>query len=498
MLEIGYQLQRFERGKRLMTQKLGRGIIYCLLLVIVLAGCSSKNGGGPSNVIDPDKPVTLKVAYINEQMFYQSYGNVFSAKYPNVQFEVISTMETAMSEDPTQAMIDLIDESQPDIVMLTMPQYETLAADGRLYELDSMVTQSGFELEQMVEGVVQLLRDAGGGKLYGLSPTFNTNALYYNKDLFTKYGIPEPTDFMTWEEVLKLAARFPTDGDADTRIYGLASSMFAQDAFQLIKDIAAAKGLNYLNADATELTMSEPEWKEIFREVVGGYQEKTIHQPVPQQGGGMSFSSDSMLFNDGRAAMVVDNSSMINFMGGGMAVRAVTATSGSSTSSGQQEEVNRGVVTAPVDAATPDMTSAYTVSQIFAINASSPQTDMAWAFIQYVHGDEAAKIRSNTAMDLQSRLGYETNASGTNLEPFYKLKPLPMETTRWYPKGFRSSFVTITNEEISAAASGSKSVDEAFEAIVSRGTEALAEANLSGEKEQGGDGGFAQGFIFGG
>ncbi|RJE84784.1 extracellular solute-binding protein [Paenibacillus sp. 1011MAR3C5] len=481
-----------------MKHMLGRGIIYCLLFVIVLAGCSSNNGEGKPQGIDPDKPVTLKVAFINEQMFYQSYGNVFSAKYPNVQFEVISTMDAAMSKDPTQAMIDLVDENQPDIVVLTASQYEALAADGRLYELDSMVTQTGFELDQMVEGVVQLLRDAGGGKLYGLAPTFNTNALYYNKDLFAKYGVPEPTDFMTWEEVLKLAARFPTDGDDETRIYGLASSMFAQDPFQLIKDMAAAKGLNYLNADATELTMSELEWREIFREVVEGYQNKTIHQPVPQQGdGGMMFSMDSMLFNDGRAAMVIDNSNMINLRGS-MGVRAVSAAGDSDSSSSQPEEVNMGVVTAPVDAATPDMTSAYTVSQIFSINAASSQADMAWAFIQYVHGEEAAKIRSNTAMDLQSRLGYETTSDGVNLEPFYKLKPLPMETTHWYPKGFRDSFAKIAGEEISAASSGGKSVDEAFDAITSRGADALAEANLSGEKEQGGGGGFAANFMFAG
>ena len=481
-----------------------------MALVLVLTGCASQNSGGTGQGIEPDTPVTLKVAYINDQAFYQSYGNIFSAKYPNVQFEVISTMEIAMSDDPIQAMIDLVDSSQPDIVMLTMAQYEALAAEGRLYELDSIMQQTGFDLNGLVEGVVQLLRDAGAGKLYGLSPTFNTNALYYNKDLFRQYGVPEPTDNMTWEEVLQLAARFPSDGDDDTRIYGYTGSMFAQDAFKLIQDMAAAKGFNYVNADATVLTMSEPEWREIFQTVVEGYAAKTIFQPTPpqqQQGNaGMAISINGLLFNSGRAAMMVDNATMINMLGvagrmGGARGGANAAGGGGPAASVLQQEIDWGVVTAPVDAATPDMTSAYTVSQIFAVNAASSQSAAAWSFIAYVHGDEAAKIRSNTMVELQSRVGYETTSSGVNLESFYKLKPLPIETASWYPKGFRSSFTAIANEEISAAVGGGKTIDEAFDSLLQRGSDALAEANLSGEKEQGGGGGGSFGvssIFFGG
>ncbi|MDQ6422388.1 extracellular solute-binding protein [Paenibacillus sp. LHD-117] len=464
--------------------------IMLLLLIAMLAGCASGNGGGKKEALDPDTPVTLKVAYFNEQAFYQSYGNVFSAKYPNVTFEIIPTMEVSQAEDPSQAMSDLIDAEQPDVVLLTTEQYETLAANGKLYDLDAMVQQTGFDIENIVEGVVQSLRDAGGGKLYGLSPSFNTKALYYNKDLFTKYGVPEPTDNMTWEEVLQLAARFPTDGDDESRIYGFAPSMFDQNPFKLIQNIAAAKGLKYLNADATELTMSEPEWKEIFEAVVGGYEQKSVFMPESSPQG---FSMDGMLFQEGRAAMVVDNSMMMVMSGKGMAAGAVTMRAAKSSDGEvkefeQPEPINMGVVTAPVDASAPDQTSEYELSQIFAVNAASSQADQAWAFIQYVHSDEAAKIRAKTSVGLESRVGYETSANGDDLSPFYKLKPMPKESTEWYPKGFRASFTTIAGEEIGAAASGSKTFDEAFDALVSRGKDALAEANLSGEKERDGEG----------
>lgn len=477
-------MQTFKRS----TKWRSGSLIAMPLVAAMLAGCASGGGGNREETLDPDVPVTLKIAYFNEQAFYQSYGNVFSAKYPNVEFEIVPTMEMSMGEDPVQAMSDLIDNEQPDVVLLTMEQYESLSADGKLYDLDAMVQQSGFDIDNIVEGVVQLLRDSGGGKLYGLAPSFNTKALYYNKDLFAKYGVPEPTDNMTWEEVLQLAARFPTDGDDESRVYGYAPSMFEQSPFKLIQDMAAAKGLQYLNADATELTMSEPEWKEIFEAVVGGYAGKSLFMPESQ---GQGFSLNGMLFQQGRAAMVVDNSMLLGMNGRGMmASAAVSVKAGSSGDSVVEEvtppePINMGIVTAPVDASSPDQTSEYEISQIFAVNAASQQVDRAWEFVKYVHGEEAAKIRAKSMAGLESRVGFETGSDGSDLSAFYKLKPLPKETTAWYPKGFRASFATIAGEEIGAAASGSKTAEEAFDALLSRGKDALAEANLSGEKERG-------------
>ena len=254
--------------------------------------------------------------------------------------------------------------------------------------------------------------------------------------------------------------------------------------------------------------MAEAEWKDIFRQVVEGYRDKTIVMPeAPQRqgGGGIRIMSNSMLFQQGRAAMMVDNATMMNMIGGGrgMAISGARSGAGATISSESSESsrmspqtINWGVVTAPVDAAAPDQTSSYTVSQIFAVNAESSQANMAWEFIKYIHSDEAARIRSNSTVELQSRSGYETNANGVSLEAFYKLKPMRLETTRWFPKGFLGNFETIASEEIEAAVSGGKSIDDAFEAIVSKGSDALAEANLSGEKEQGGSGGIGVQSIF--
>ncbi len=454
------------------------------VLALVIAGCSSGAGGRENDVsaIDLNTPITLKVAHFNDQVFNQTYGNLIRAKYPNVDFEVISTMGIAgEGEDPLQAFEELVAEQQPDLLIMSEAQYETLAASGGLSELESMMGQSGFDTGELTEGVVEQLRQLGGGKLYGLAPTFSAQALYYNKALFDQYSVPYPTDGMTWEEVLALAGRFKSEGSDDTRVYGLAHSMFAGSPFDLVKQIASSMALSHLNADATALTMENDGWKEAFRMAVEAYTSKSTNMPEAMQmdAGGKAtrairIGGDSDLFNAGRAAMIIDGPNLLNQRN----FRPPGAE--------EQAAIDLGIVTMPVDADYPDLTSSYDVSQIFGIGASSGQAEAAWDIVAYVNGTDFANIRSKSVTELQTRRGFETGKDGIDLSPFYKLKPNGAQEAKLLPKGFTQSFDTIANEELKAAVDGSKTVDEAFASLVSRSAEALAEASLSGEKESGG------------
>ncbi|MFC4306302.1 extracellular solute-binding protein [Cohnella boryungensis] len=60
----------------------------------------------------------------------------------------------------------------------------------------------------MAPTVSEYIRSIGSGRLYGLSNAYNSQALYYNKDLFDRAGVAYPRDGMNWEEVLQLAQRF--------------------------------------------------------------------------------------------------------------------------------------------------------------------------------------------------------------------------------------------------------------------------------------------------
>jgi multiple sugar transport system substrate-binding protein len=96
----------------------------------------------------------------------------------------------------------------PDVLMLDNPDLQQIAATGALAPLaDFKISTDNFADGVLSAGTYK-------DKVYGLAPTVNTIALFYNKDLLAKAGVTPPG---TWDE-LKAAAAKLTAGDQ----YGLA------------------------------------------------------------------------------------------------------------------------------------------------------------------------------------------------------------------------------------------------------------------------------------
>ncbi|MFJ3385101.1 MULTISPECIES: extracellular solute-binding protein [unclassified Curtobacterium] len=89
----------------------------------------------------------------------------------------------------------------PDVLMLDNPDLQQIAETGAL----SPLTDYGISTDGYAKGVLQ----AGTyeGKVYGLAPTVNTIALFYNKDVLAKAGVTPPK---TWDELKTAAAKLTT------------------------------------------------------------------------------------------------------------------------------------------------------------------------------------------------------------------------------------------------------------------------------------------------
>ncbi|WP_286345161.1 ABC transporter substrate-binding protein [Frondihabitans sucicola] len=86
----------------------------------------------------------------------------------------------------------------PDVLMLDNPDMQQIAATGAL----SPLSDYGIKTDGYAKGV--LSAGTYKGKVYGLAPTVNTIALFYNKDVLAKAGITPPT---TWAELKTDAAK---------------------------------------------------------------------------------------------------------------------------------------------------------------------------------------------------------------------------------------------------------------------------------------------------
>ncbi|HLO04626.1 MAG TPA: extracellular solute-binding protein [Symbiobacteriaceae bacterium] len=87
----------------------------------------------------------------------------------------------------------------PDVTWLAPDMAPDLFAP-----LDDLIARDKFPLDTFVPGVVESLRQTGGGKILGLPVHLNMPLMVYNVDLFRKAGLAAPRPGITWEELIPL------------------------------------------------------------------------------------------------------------------------------------------------------------------------------------------------------------------------------------------------------------------------------------------------------
>ncbi|WP_410770757.1 ABC transporter substrate-binding protein [Fontibacillus sp. BL9] len=456
-------------------------------LLVLITGCNSS----PAKETETQR--SMKVMFYDESYFFQQYGDLFAMKYPNVDIEVVSTQSIYSGNngeviDYNKALRDFIDKEQPDVVMLGTDNYDKMANEGKLVELDPLIERDKYNIDSIYPALIEVLKEKGAGKLYGLSPTFSGSAVFYNADLFKKHGVEPPHDGMTWQDILDLARRFPSEGDEKTRVYGYGTN-YGMSFSMLAQSIASAEGLSAVNPDTQKVTLNTDSWKKVYKLALDAMDSKTVYNPKDGgfMGGTMEEYYQSQLFLMGRIAMTVGDPYMLQNL------KEVK------NSLKDYKPFELGMATGPVDPADPETTRNVYFNDVFGIRAGSPNVDAAWDFIKFINGEDFAKIKSRTMNNgLLSRMGFNTEYDGHNLEVFYKLKPktTPDMSSRMdkIPMEFYSQYQTIMDRELALVQEKKKSIDEALQTIEQEGQVALdkaikdKEANKGKEDTAGGEG----------
>ncbi|WP_028551713.1 ABC transporter substrate-binding protein [Paenibacillus sp. UNC451MF] len=183
--------------------------LLSIIAIMALTGCTS--GSKPAAEPKPEEtefkvstePVTLKF-YVNVTRLSPLEYNTFfvepiKKKYPHITLEKVEgDLEKLIVAGQTPDLIFSDNDWHMPLVSLDLPA-----------DLTDLVKKSKLDLGKFVPETIQAIRnlDPNGKELQGIPFSRNTGVLFYNKDIFDKFGVPYPKDGMLWSEVLDLSRK---------------------------------------------------------------------------------------------------------------------------------------------------------------------------------------------------------------------------------------------------------------------------------------------------
>jgi multiple sugar transport system substrate-binding protein len=196
--------------------------VCTLLAAGIFAGCSGGKsesavkdaGAEPSQKPASSEPVTLKFYTMQndnyskdkEENFENEIGRFIKAKFPNITIEHVHKPKVE----------DFVTTGEfPDITLDSSSYVKTRYMEyGMQYDLADEIKKNNYDLSKLNPVLIEQLKAyAGDGKLYALPFTGSNFIMFYNKDIFDKFGVPYPKDGMTWDETYDLAKKIArTDG----------------------------------------------------------------------------------------------------------------------------------------------------------------------------------------------------------------------------------------------------------------------------------------------
>lgn len=419
------------------------------MLLVTSTGFTLDRTVSANSNTQADAKQTLKVLYKEKYFFNEE---LFKQQFPDTQIQEVKW-------DGKSDLKAFIAKQSPDVIMLNTLEYQQLSKENQLAELGQFIKRDNYDTTTMYPGLLDALKV--NGKLYGLSPTFNTESIFYNVDLFKKYKVPLPKDGMTWEEILKLSAKFPTSGNKDTRIWGLHYPL--DNYTYLINDIATSEGVTRYNPDTLKVTINTAAWKRVYSMAITAIKSNTI-----EGSNAVGYSNDPFIM--GRAAMTVSTQSMET-------LRDVTA---DKAAIANYKPFTVKIAAGPADPKNLKTTRNIHLPSIMTIKASSANKDLAWDFIKFYNGADFAKSKSGQFLGYSlTRMDYSKEYEGHSLETFYKLKPNLETPPLVNPIGNlfnNSQYSVILQREMKQVLSNKKTLDKALVSIQTEVQKSLDDA----------------------
>lgn len=201
-------------ARRIKMKKVISLIICLVLLVSMMAGCSS--GGGAkqpedsNNTPNANEKIELRYARwgLPEEMnATKKMLDEFTKLHPNITVK----LENASWDEYWQRLqTQMASNTAPDVFLLDAGWYlNQFAPKGVITDITPLMEKDNISKDQYYDVWRTFTYD---DKIYAMPRDYNSVLLFYNKDLFKKAGISEyPNPDMTWEQLVPIAQKLTID-----------------------------------------------------------------------------------------------------------------------------------------------------------------------------------------------------------------------------------------------------------------------------------------------
>jgi multiple sugar transport system substrate-binding protein len=237
--------------------------------LLALPGCGGGGGGG-----DDSGPVTLRWSMWSdtpeERKIWQGLADKVHQKYPDITVKLeTTTFQNYWDKLQTQ----IASQTQADVVGMQAQRMPGFAARGALQSMQSRLDSPDLDFKDFFPVIEDALsfKDEVHALAYDLGPPL----LYYNKALFQKAGaeFPSADTPMSWDEFHATAKKLTDPG---ARTYGYIQGFAIDSVIPWIW----GNGGDYMNEDATECTLDQPEAMEAMQFLSDLFNKDKVAAPV--------------------------------------------------------------------------------------------------------------------------------------------------------------------------------------------------------------------------
>jgi multiple sugar transport system substrate-binding protein len=355
-----------------------------LALLLLAAGLLSACGRG-DEAGRPEGPVRLLVfGSPDELAAYRQLTEEYRKAAGNATVQLVEASDR--SDLITKLSTSLAAGSPPELFLMNYRFYGQFAAKDALEPLDDRISRSGLRVGDYYPGPMEAFR--WRGRQLCLPQNVSSLAVYYNRDLFRRSGVPEPQPGWTWNDLVATAAALTRDasgakvrggesegGRNKVAVYGLG----VEPSMIRLAPFVWSNGGEIVDDPKrpTRLTLDTPAAREALRGLVDLRQAYGV-VPTDQE---IEAEDDESRFANGRLAMLMNS-------------RRVTTTF-------------RSITTFEWDvAALPTYGRAVNVlhSDAYCMTRASKNKDAAWRFLEFAFGPTGQRIMAGTGRTVPSHI----------------------------------------------------------------------------------------------